>query len=241
MFRLQQRVWLLFALVVIGSSPSTRVLAYVIGGRPWPGSPVTITYSYINMFDGGIRMPDGNPLPNWLIRGSIEESLRLWSSVVPVHFVEVADSPLSQLRFRHLYINGPDPPPPAQPIAKAQATCIGYGSGCQVQFDNGDRWQQVGTLPNPDILGASIHEVGHILGLGHTDVVGANMYWIFRRFSGLGTGQLFPDDIAGIQVLYGPGVGSVTPLRIVPEPATATLLLFAAGWFFLRRRPARLP
>jgi hypothetical protein len=238
-----------FVFVVVGSSPAASALAYVTGGSPWPpsvpcgssclGKPVTIDYSYVNMFDGGIKMPDGNPLPNWLIKGSIEEALHVWTTAVNVNFVEVPDggSVQPQLRFRHVYINGPDPPPPANPIAKAQATCIGHGFGCEVQYDDSDRWQEVGTQPNPDILGATIHEVGHILGLQHTSVVGANMYWIFHRFSGLGTGQLFPDDIAGIRAIYGAGVGSVTSFG-VPEPSALALLFLAFGGWLLRR-PAR--
>ncbi len=223
--------------IVVVSLLCASAQAYVIGGSPWTGSPITLTYSYVNMFDGGIKMPDGNPLSNSLIKGSIQEALGLWSSVVPVNWVEIPDSSLSTLRFRHIYINGPDPPPPADPIAKAQATCIGHGFGCEVQYDDSDRWQMVGTQPNPDILGATIHEVGHILGLQHTSVVGANMYWIFHRFSGLGTGQLFSDDIAGIQTLYGRGIGSVTPLA-VPEPK-AWLLIAAAvfcAWPLTGRR-----
>lgn len=225
------------ALVIAPCWAARSASAYVALGPAWTGNPITLTYSYVNMFDGGIKMPDGNPLPNWLIRGSIEESLRVWAGVVPIHFVEIPNDNLSHpnhIRFRHLHINGPDPPPPAQPIAKAQATCIGAYTNCEVQFDNSDRWLEVGTIPNPDILGASIHEVGHILGLHHTDVNGANMYWVFHRFEGLGTGQLFPDDIAGIQVLYGAGVGSVTP---IPEPATIGLAFLAVGGWLLRRRP----
>jgi hypothetical protein len=232
--RLQKLSFLFFV-----GSLATSAPGYSIGGAAWPGSPVTLNYSYVNMFDGGLKMPDGNPLSNQLIRGSIEESLRLWSSVAPLNFVEVVDDGLphtNQFRFRHIYINGPDPPPPASPVAKAQATCIGNGFACEIQFDNSDRWQEMGTLPNPDVLGASIHEVGHILGLHHTSIAGENMYWIFHRFQGLGTGQLFPDDIAGIQAIYGAGSGTVTPL--VPEPASLLLLwVVATGW--LLRRPAQ--
>jgi hypothetical protein len=212
--------------------------AYWAQGPAWTGNPITLTYSYVNMYDGGIKMPNGNPLPNSLIRGSIEESLRLWAGVVPIHFVEIPNDGVNHpnhIRFRHLYINGPDPAPPADPIAKAQATCIGASSGCEVQFDNTDRWQEVGTTPNPDILGASIHEVGHILGLHHTQVVGANMYWIFHRFQGLGTGFLLQDDIDGIRALYGSGVGSVRP---IPEPS-ALALAFLTSVALLLRRPAR--
>ena len=37
-------------------------------------------------------------------------------------------------------------------------------SGGDVEYDHGDRWQEVGTLPQPDILGATVHELGHSLG-----------------------------------------------------------------------------
>lgn len=215
---------------------ATPSSAYNTGGAAWPPSvacgasckslPVTIRYSYINIFDGSIKQPDNTPLPNSLIKSSIEEALHVWTTAVDVNFVEVPYGANTDLGFRHIYINGPDPPPPADPIAKAQSTCIGFGAGCEVQYDDGDRWQLVGTQPVPDILGATIHEVGHVLGLNHSDDPTANMYWIFHRFTGLGTGQLFPDDIAGIQTIYGPGTGSVTPLA-VPEPATALLLTLA--------------
>ena len=105
-----------------------------------------------------------------------------------------------------------------------------------VFFDNGDPWQEVGTLHEPDILGATIHELGHSLGLAHSSTTESNMYWIFTRYGGPGTGALYPDDVAGIQVIYGAGVGSVTPLAI-PEPATWVLMTLAAlGWRILARR-----
>lgn len=192
------------------------------------------------MFDGGMKTPGGSLLPNALIKGSIEEALRVWGTAVPVNFVEVPNNGTAQLQFRHLFINGPDPAPPADPTTKAQATCVGYGSGCRVEFDDSDPWQEVGEQAKPDVLGATIHEVGHILGLQHSDVVGVNMYWIFHRFQGLGTGKLFDDDIAGIQVLYGAGTGSLTPIG-VPEPATFTAAAAAllSTWSFLARRIGR--
>lgn len=243
-----QRCMLLSAIIaVVEFSAASRVAAVPTGykwpqpgpcGSNCPGAPVTITYSYQNnLFDGGLLMPDNQPLPIDLIRGSIEEAFGLWASVAPLHFVEVPDDGLSygQIRFQHDYIDGPDPPPPAGPMPKAHVTSIACpGHTCYVEFDDGDRWQEVGTQPQPDILGAAIHEIGHTLGLAHTNVVGANMYWIFHRFSGLGSGELFPDDIAGIHAIYGAGVGSVTPL--VPEPSTFALAFLAAGWWFTRRR-----
>jgi hypothetical protein len=107
-----------------------------------------------------------------------------------------------------------------------------------VQYDDSDRWQVIGTQPIPDILGASVHEIGHVLGLNHTDVVGADMYWIFNRFSGPGTATLQPDDIAGMQSIYGAGVGSLTTLS-VPEPTTTLLAILGTTWLLPHRRRAK--
>ena len=229
--------------IVIGALAAPAARAYVAIGAPWPaddgctsncgGKPFTIKYTIGNVADGTLKMPNDNPLPPTLIRDSINDALRVWAGAVNVNFVEVPDGPQTQLRFRRLFINGPDPAPPADPIAKAQATCLGYGSGCEVQYDESDPWQEVGTTSAPDILGATIHEVGHILGLYHTDVSGANMYWIFHRFNGVGTGQLFADDLAGIQSIYGAGVGSVSP---IPEPTTAVLVAIGMCCLPIRRR-----
>jgi hypothetical protein len=227
--------------------------AFALSGAKWSqpgglGSPIALTYSYQNLFDGGLMMPNGQPLPATLIRKSIEEALGLWASVAPISFREVEDDGLSyaqggtqygQIRFRHVYINGPDRPPPALPIAKAQAYFpAGFSPNAgDVEFDHGDPWQEVGTLSVPDILGAAIHELGHSLGLNHSSIPTANMYWIFTRYSGPGSGALHPDDIAGIRAIYGAGSGQVIPLQIaIPEPATLTLLLLAGLWSLACRR-----
>jgi hypothetical protein len=262
LLRLMFRSSLIIALVSLAVlSVHAAAMAYVTVGGEWPqpggpGTPVEITYSYQNMFDGSLRgpgavpgpngmfLPNGEPLPAALIRASIEEALGLWASVAPLVFIEVEDDGLfyyegstqyGDIRFRHVHINGTDPPPPGDPIAKAQAW---YPFGGQlsgdVEFDDGDPWQEVGTRPIPDILGATIHELGHALGLGHTGLSTANMYWIFTRYGGLGTGRLHSDDIAGIRSIYGSGQGRVIPLSIrIPEPTGWMLGLITASsaWF----------
>jgi hypothetical protein len=256
--------------------------AYSLSGSYWPqpnplnpscgtrclGTPITLTYSYENMFDGGILMPDGQPLPNLIIKQSIEEALGLWARVTPITFVEVPDDHLpygsstqhGTIRFRHIYINGPDPVIGA-PIAKAQAyyPSTGLYAG-DVEFDHMDRWQVNGTLKQPDILGATIHELGHSLGLNHTSYTqagafwtyqdyngqgqvidvnlpkgDANMYWVFNRRTGLGSGFLFQGDINGAQAIYGAGSGSVIPIG-VPEPASWMILLTLINCLITARR-----
>jgi hypothetical protein len=82
---------------------------YVLEGtqRPQPGgkgAPITITCSFQNMFDGALKLPNGQPLPASFIRRSIEEALHLWSNVAPLNFDEVPDDGLwygSSTHSRH--------------------------------------------------------------------------------------------------------------------------------------------
>ncbi len=218
----------------------------------WPqaqkGDPVQITYSYNNLLDGGLLQPSGVPLPASIIRASIEDAFRVWSEVAPLHFTEVEDEggpvttgnypdgQFGQIRFAYRSINGPDPPT-GNPTTKALAWFPGRGNRAgDVHFDQDDPWQVVGTTREPDVLGAAIHEIGHTLGLTHSNLDDANMFWIFERHAGPGTGRLFPDDIAAIRSVYGAGVGSVSPLTLVPEPASGVLLALGVGLLAWRAR-----
>lgn len=178
--------------------------------------------------------------------------------------VQYSNGQFGDIRFNAMYYNGPDPSI-GRPSTKALAYFHSTGGNLagDVFFDYGDRWQSAGTLSHPDVLGVAVHEIGHTLGLGHSTVQqsdafwhwqeyngsgevvditeakgAAVMYWITPRFDGPGTGYLFPDDIAGIQALYGGGTGRVIPLRSVPEPAgcvLATVALVMMGALVRRR------
>jgi hypothetical protein len=247
MRRSSRCLWVLLTAIGLGVCP--WAMAYGPFQGKWPqanlGDPVYLTYSYQNLLDGGLLDPAGDPVPESQIRTAIEEAFSVWAEVAPLHFTEVPDDGLpygqstqyGMIRFRHIYINGPDPPT-GNPTTKAQARFPGPSvSNGDVDFDHSDPWQLNGTLREPDILGAAIHELGHSLGLTHSDVEGSNLYWIFRRFAGPGTGELHPDDLAAITALYGTGRGSVTPLVRIPEPAGVALALGGVvALLALRRR-----
>ena len=184
---------------------------------------IQITYSYSNLFDGGMLGEvdeDG-------LRAATEEALGLWASVTPLHFIEVDDTgPLPEesidldydadehanIRIGHHFIDGSIganalahaffPPPEG-----------GTGQSGDLHFDNGNFWGIGSSSGFVDVIEVMTHELGHSLGLGHEDVVDAIMNpTIAGRFDNLGDGILLPDDIAGIQSLYGVGEGLVEPL-----------------------------
>lgn len=248
MRRIPKRLATLILLVAFQSLVLGSASAYKVRSTLWagdhPGDPVTFTYSYSNFLDGGMLRPNGDPISIDELKGPIEEAFSVWASYAPLHFIEVEDfgPPVSDsnypdgvygdFRIGHHYIGTP-----GGLDVKAHAY---YPSGSNlsgdVHFDDSNRWQVLGTLDMPDILGAAIHEIGHSLGLDHSELDGANMYPYFLRHTGPGSGHLTEDDILGIQEIYGPGVGSVTPLGApIPEPACPLLVLLALIGLLTRR------
>jgi hypothetical protein len=242
-------------------APEAPFAFFTLQGSKWPqpgglGTPVTVTYSYNNFLDGGLKDLMGVSVSAEYIRTVTYEAFALWASVAPLHFVEVSDAggpydefgaPLDvyynigdynalpatgfgQIRLHHTFINGTDAEN-GFPTTKALAYFPNNGSSNisgDVFFDNGDPWEVVGTPSEPDILGILVHELGHSLGINHSEIDGAVMFPRALRRMGPGTGILTADDIAAVQAVYGAGVGSVTPLIPVPEPAAVAIVALVA-------------
>lgn len=242
--------WALACLAILAITPSSA-LAYVYSGVKLTQvgtSPVTVTYSYSNLLDGGLDVPA------WKLRAAVEEGLGVWARYAPLRFVEVPDAgPMPQqgdpqysatgmprIRIGHHYIDGAVSP---NAIAHAYFP-LSSGLGADVHFDDANSWS-VGPDPTRqlDILYTFVHEMGHVLGLSHEAAPPSGNLAIMNAiyplghevYSGLGTAFLYPDDIAGVQSVYGAGLGSVTPL---PEPASMTLMLAGVSVLLKRRRAA---
>ncbi|KAJ8775245.1 hypothetical protein K2173_020249 [Erythroxylum novogranatense] len=68
-------------------------------------------------------------------------------------------------------------------------------------YDGDEQWSDVPTQDASDLESVALHEIGHLLGLGHTQVQGAVMWPTIP--AGTTLRQLQDDDIQGIRALYG--------------------------------------
>jgi len=209
------------------------------GGR---GTPVVLTYSYSNLFDGSFLL-----LSRAELRAATGEGLALWSRYAPIDFREVPDA-------------GPEPSDIAYDAAGYPQIRIGHhpmldiahaffpdepsGLAADIHFDPGIPW----TLGNGrfDFLEAFVHELGHALGLQHETerIAMMNASYPQHRYSGLGTAFLFPADIENIQALYGSGAGTLSAISPTPEPRSIALVATGLGSLILaavvqHRRTAR--
>ncbi len=192
----------------------TRRMLFNTGGQ-W-GNPDDLSFSYINVFDGGIQDGAGNALSDASIRSAILEGMSVWAGVSPVKFHQVADSGPNppndiayfqfdtRLRFGHHNDDGP-----GGDLAHAWLPDAGSSLAGDVHFDNTESWS---TSPSngTDLIETAAHEVGHALGMQHDNTFNALMNTTYAgMYSGPGTAFLLQDDINGVQSMYGVGLGYV--------------------------------
>ena len=198
------------------STQSGPVGEYVLMSRGWPkGVDGRVDLRY---FIGALT----DQIPSVTARAEIERALREWT-----RFADFTLSPsqeqgvartfdISFLRGSHgdgyafdgpggslAHTFYPNPPNP-EPIAG------------DMHLDWSEPWR---TGANVDLFSVVLHELGHALGMGHSDRPGAVMYPYYKL-----TAALTDDDIAGIQALYGAQAAAPPPAPApvpVPVPTPA--------------------
>jgi Matrixin len=211
-----------------------------------PGTPVALTYSFANLFDGFRLAFDPAEL-----REATEEAFDLWSRYAPLNFYERTDSGPPPSDWEYARGRHPDiriglhaiegDGILAHAFLPFNAAQSGLAGDIHVNTAVTMTWSIGAGFPSIDFLEVITHEIGHALGLGHAMYADAIMSPFHGyHFHGLGTGFLFPWDIRAVRARYGTGVGSVHP---VPEPAPLLLLLtgvLALGWREVRTGSRRI-
>jgi hypothetical protein len=173
---------------------SPGVASFVASGGKWQSNQ--LTYKFINGTDD---------LPSDTERGIVRQAFDVWSEVTPLTFTEVTGSTDATILISwelgdhgdgasfdgaghvlaHAFF-----PPPVNPHP---------GIAGDMHFDDAETWATTHGGGDIDLLSVAIHELGHALGLRHSNVSEAIM---FPTYSGL-KHTLAADDIEGIQSIYG--------------------------------------
>ncbi len=229
MFRHLHRATILTCLIS-GSAWGGYYPMYASWDQPdGSGSEITLTYSYSNLFDGGIVSAAGQSLTADIMRSAFEQAFADYAAVLPINFVEVADhGPLPETGqydptgLADIRIGVVPHVDDANAYAYFPQDTSTNGLAGDIVF-NGQRfglgWSQIW------FYAVAQHELGHSLGMGHyiNEDALANM-----TANSAYTGPILPLDnmmISALQNVYGAGIGSVTPLSAVPEPGTWAFLL----------------
>lgn len=164
-----------------------------------------LTYVFLNGSD---------VLPNDEERELIRQAFALWAEVVPLTFTEVSSSSEADFLISWEVGNHGDSDPfDGIGGTLAHATFPNPFADRQViiHFDDDEPWTNSTTF-DVDLLTVAAHEIGHSLGLDHSNDIDALMYPSYfgpRRF-------LDSDDVAGIQSLYGQNEVTTEPPEAPP-------------------------
>jgi predicted Zn-dependent protease len=136
-------------------------------------------------------------------RTAVRNAFATWSREIPVDFVEVGANQTSNFTIGwHTGNHGDgsafDGPGTTLAHAFYPPPCGGQHSG-EMHFDDAETWALNQGANQFDLETVSLHEIGHLLGLAHSDVAEAVM---FANYGGQRR-ILSADDIQGIQQLYG--------------------------------------
>ena len=163
-----------------------------------------------------------------LTRKQVRDTLRLafskWQAVTNLDFYEKdsgeADIMVSFERSSHRDGNPFDGR--GGDLAHAFYPHNNAGLSGDVHYDN-DEYFTLGSKRGYDFLWVTVHELGHSLGLTHSNVKEAIMYPKVSKGS-KGNVDLTYDDIVGIQHIYGSRVGPTPATKNPPTPTTKTII-----------------
>jgi hypothetical protein len=152
----------------------------------------------------------------------IKRAFALWAAQTPLTFAETTSSNDAEIIVEWAVGDHGDGDPfdgPGDVLAHASFPNPYDGRQVFLHFDDDERWVDSDTQ-NVDLLTVAAHEIGHTLGLGHSDDPNALMYAAYsgpHRF-------LDNDDVSGIEGLYGvasaPQPAPDVPGNNVPPPTT---------------------
>ncbi|XP_004626287.1 stromelysin-2 [Octodon degus] len=141
-------------------------------------------------------------LPREAVDSAIEKALRVWEEVSTLTFSRMHEGEADIMISFAVREHGDFYPFDGPGKSLAHAYPPGPGFYGDVHFDDDEKWTEDTSGTNLFLVAA--HELGHSLGLFHSDDPEALMYPLYSSFRDLTQFRLSQDDVDGIQSLYGP-------------------------------------
>ncbi|XP_065066313.1 interstitial collagenase-like [Rhopilema esculentum] len=187
---------------------SSRSKRFAVHHWKWPKR--VLTWRIHNYGNDGIPKP--------VIRKTFKKSLVKWANVTNLSFKEIS-SGKPDILFKFALGKHGDPSPFSRPwdgvIAHAYYPKHSTpGLAGDVHF-NDDKKFTVNSYKGKDLLWVALHEVGHSLGMEHSNAKGSIMFPYYQSYTGKES-ELTEDDIGGIQSLYGTKSKTKQPTPEVP-------------------------
>ncbi|KAL4277834.1 hypothetical protein GQ457_03G025910 [Hibiscus cannabinus] len=173
---------------------TTAHYSFFPGTPRWPSNRRDLTYGFLP--DNGLSDE---------IKAVFTSAFQKWSAVIPLTFTQTDSYFLADIRIG-FYSGDHGDGEPFDGILGTLAHAFSPTSG-RLHLDMEENWVVSGDVTRSsqasavDLESVAVHEIGHLLGLGHSSVEDAIMYpSISSRTRKV---ELANDDIQGIQVLYG--------------------------------------
>ncbi|XP_020384068.1 collagenase 3-like isoform X1 [Rhincodon typus] len=131
---------------------------------------------------------------------AIKAAFKVWSDVTPLKFTSISNSEADLLISFTPREHGDGYPFDGPDGILAHAFPPGPRLGGDIHFDEAETWSMDSKGYNLFLVAA--HEIGHALGMAHSQDVGALMFPTYS-YSTIQEFRLPYDDVVGIQALYG--------------------------------------
>ncbi|GAV78908.1 Peptidase_M10 domain-containing protein/PG_binding_1 domain-containing protein [Cephalotus follicularis] len=168
--------------------------AFFPGTPRWPANMLDLTYAFL----------PGNSLTDD-VKAVFSRAFVKWSTVIPLTFTEIDSYSTADIRIG-FFVGDHGDGEPFDGVLGTLAHAFSPPSG-RFHLDGDENWVISGDISSNsgstaiDLESVAVHEIGHVLGLGHSSVEDSIMYPTIS--SGTRKVELASDDIEGIQILYG--------------------------------------
>lgn len=160
--------------------------------------PIVLTYAVSPTATVSYLQPDD-------VRAVFRRAFERWALVIPVSFVETDDYDAADIKVGFYKGSHGDGVPFDGPLG-----VLGHAfspKNGRLHLDASEQWalnfgDGTETSESMDLESVATHEIGHVLGLGHSTSPNAVMYPSIKALEK--KADLTVDDVEGVQQLYGP-------------------------------------